>query len=106
MMTWLESWVMRSWWLILFALLCFGLYEQGVRSKERDSAILQKQLAALDEEYAVLMETQEQLRLQVNSHSDPDWIELVLMRGLGLVPENQTKVFFSNNTSKGQGWSN
>lgn len=95
MMTWLEYQVMRSWWLILFALLCFGLYEQGVRSKEHDYNILKKQLTELADEHASLLHEQEQLQLQVGSQSDPDWIELILMRGLGLVPENQTKVFFA-----------
>lgn len=94
-MTWIENWVMRTWWLILFALLCFGLYEQGVRTKHQDYTKLHNQLIELEREHTMLLDKQEHLKLQVNSQSDPDWIELVLMRGLGLVPENQTKVFFS-----------
>jgi hypothetical protein len=39
----------------------------------------------------------EYLLLEINSQSDPEWIELALMHGLGLVPEGQIKAYFSNN---------
>lgn len=32
--------------------------------------------------------------LEINSQSDPAWVELMLMKNLGLVPEGQIKVFF------------
>lgn len=107
MMKMIEYWVMRSWWVILFTLLCFGLYEQGVRSKEHDYAMLHRQLVELELEQERLVRVQEDLKLQINSQSDPDWIELVLMRGLGLVPEGQTKVFFDDRSGAGRSkWKN
>lgn len=35
------------------------------------------------------------LLAQVESQNDIDWIELTLMRELGMVPEGQRKVFFT-----------
>ena len=42
-----------------------------------------------------LLEEKEDLKLQINSQKDPAWIELTLMKGLGLVPEGQLKVYFT-----------
>lgn len=36
------------------------------------------------------------LMQQINSQSDPLWIERVLMKGLGLVPEGQKKILFKD----------
>ena len=36
------------------------------------------------------------LDLKINSQSDPAWIELVLMKELGVVPEGKIKVHFKN----------
>ena len=38
----------------------------------------------------------EDLTLKISSQSDPSWIEQVLMKELGVVPENQIKVHFKN----------
>jgi hypothetical protein len=37
----------------------------------------------------------DRLLAQVESQNDIDWIELTLMRELGMVPEGQKKVFFT-----------
>lgn len=92
-----EKWIFKTWWVVLFALICFAFYERGIGNKSRDYAQLQRQLQELQDEYASQVKTQEDLHLQINSQSDPEWQELVLMKGLGLVPEKQTKVFFTNN---------
>ena len=39
-------------------------------------------------------EQQDDLLLQKNSLKDYDWIELTLIRELGVVPENSTKIYF------------
>ena len=41
------------------------------------------------------LEKQKGLLRQINSQNDPAWIELMLMKEMGLVPEGQTKVFFT-----------
>lgn len=91
----IETWIFKSWWVVLFGLICFAAYERGAGQKSKDYSQLQNQLLELQDEYARQVKVQEDLHLQINSQSDPDWLELVLMRGLGLVPEKQTKVFFT-----------
>lgn len=86
----------RSWWVILFMLGCYFSYEQGLQKKDRDFAKLQLQYADLQKKKKLLLTIQEDLNRQINSQSDPAWVELTLMKGLGLVPEGQVKVLFTN----------
>ncbi len=46
------------------------------------------------------LELQQCLEQQINSQSDLAWLELTLMKGLGLVPENDQKVFFYQDQSE------
>lgn len=86
--------LIQSWWVIAFALLCGVLYEQGLRQREGQYSQLKNQYAVLQTEKRLLLERQEQLLLEVNSQSDLAWLELTLKKGLGLVPENEKKVYF------------
>lgn len=86
----------RTWWIILFALACYFAYEQGMRSREMEYASLKKRYLESGQERQRLLRIQEDLLLQINSQSDPAWVELVLIKGLGLVPEGQTKVYFES----------
>lgn len=36
----------------------------------------------------------EKLLKQINSQSDPAWVELTLIKVLGLIPENHRKIYF------------
>lgn len=96
--SWLEvtiqEGIIRSWWVFLFALGCYGVYEVG---KARQDATLHSLRTRRDHQQRLLLsesEHQADLRLQLNSQHDPAWIELTLMRCLGVVPEDQTKVYF------------
>lgn len=89
-----HEWVLGSWWIWLFVLFCFFCYEQAVKNLKEDFGKLEGQLESLQRELHDQLALQEDLRIQINSQSDPSWIELVLMKGLGLVPEGQIKVFF------------
>lgn len=71
------------------------LYEQGVRTRDHEFSKLKQHLNDLELEKKIALEKQEDLLLQINSQSDPGWVELLLMKGLGVVPEGQTKVYFS-----------
>lgn len=57
---------------------------------------LQEHLEALHYQKGQLLEEHEDLVLQIHSQSDPAWIQLTLMKGLGLVPDGQMKVFFQS----------
>ena len=97
--TWLqkiEKTLINSWWVILFVLGCYLSYENGLQKKDQDLAKLQFQHTELQKRKKQLLLQQEDLKRQINSQSDPEWVELVLMKGLGLTPEGQTKVLFTN----------
>lgn len=70
------------------------LYEQGLRTRNVDFNKLHVQLENLRLEKKELLAKQEELLLQINSQSDQTWVELTLMKGLGLVPEGATKFYF------------
>lgn len=78
-----------------FFLICGIALEGSIGSQKHEYAKLNEQWNLLQKEKDRLLLEQNDLRLQVNSQSDPAWVELTLMRKLGLVPEGQTKVFFN-----------
>lgn len=47
------------------------------------------------ERYLALLE-KEHLQLKIASFDDPAWIEMILMRDLGVVPEGYLKVHFKS----------
>jgi len=59
---------------------------------------LENYLANLKTEKNQLLQNREDLLLQVGSQSDPSWIQLTLMKGLGVVPEGQVKVYFTKDS--------
>lgn len=91
----MEEMFIRSWWVILFMLGCYLSYEHGLQKKDLDFAKLQTQHVDLQKKKKMLLSQKEDFIRQLNSQSDPAWVELVLMKGLGLVPEGQTKVLFT-----------
>lgn len=92
----IERQCIQFWWVILFILFCYYSYEQGIQRRNIDFAKLGDQYQQLEKEKSFAIKEQQNLTLQLNSQADPDWIELSLMKNLGLVPEGQTKVMFSN----------
>jgi len=89
-----EEIILKSWWTILFFLLCYFAYDQAVHHKTQEENKLRKKLHLLGLEKEHALDKQEDLKLQIASHEDEGFIELTLMRRLGLVPEGQTKVHF------------
>lgn len=86
--------IIRSWWVIAFMLGCLILFEQGLKKRDQHFQQLKDQLVSLQTEKAAALRRQKNLERQVNSQSDLAWIEMTLMKGLGLCPEGQKKVFF------------
>lgn len=70
------------------------MYEQGLKERDLIYQQLTQKLTDLKQEKQTALHLQQNLQLQVNSQSDLAWIELTLMKGLGLVPEGQQKVYF------------
>lgn len=91
-----EKFIFKCWWVILFCLTCAMLYEQGRMKIDLDYKKMNAQLNSLQTIKKEKLELQEELLLKINSQSDPDFVELLLMKELGVVPEGQIKFFFSN----------
>ena len=62
----------------------------------RDSALqsVSFRLQELEKEKQIAIEKREELMACLQSESDPAWIELVLMKELGVVPDGWIKVHF------------
>ncbi len=89
-----ENVFQHSWWVFLFIALCFGIYSHAMQKKRDVIHSLEGYLAELNSEKESLLRERDDLLLNINSQSDPAWIELTLKKGLGLVPEGQVKVYF------------
>jgi hypothetical protein len=86
--------VRQLWWVVLFISICSLVYSHAANKKDEIIASLDEHLGQLTIEKAGLLQENQDLLLQINSQSDPAWIQLTLMKGLGLVPEGQKKVYF------------
>ena len=87
---------MRSWWVAAFLVGGFVLYSHATQKKMKMAGDLEAKLQELENEKSAALLEKDDLRLQINSQSDPAWIEMTLMKGLGVVPEGSQKVYFSN----------
>jgi len=86
--------VENYWWVFVFIAICFGIYTHASHKKEKTILALESHLQQLSVEKQQLLQENEELQLNIHSQSDPAWVELTLMKGLGLVPEGQVKVYF------------
>jgi hypothetical protein len=87
-------------WLVLFTLLVMGVFEQASCRVVRATRKLEAKASATREAIANAEERHETLELERASQSDPAYIELCLIRGLGLVPEGYTKIYFDDSEEK------
>lgn len=93
--------IYQNWWVALFIAACCLIYFNSGDKKNEVLATLDSHLQHLKIEKALLLQEKEDLLLQVNSQSDPAWIQLTLKKGLGLVPEGQKKVYFYSDSTDG-----
>lgn len=84
----------RSWWVLTLCLACFLGYNHFVKKRNHDIFLLQERLTHLKEARDRALQEKEELSLQICSQSDPAWIELILMKQLGVVPEGYLKIHF------------
>lgn len=88
---------LKGWWWVFAIVICSYLfYIPLVHNKNVSRKELESRVAALEYEKVLAVEEQEMLLLRISSQSDPCWIEMMLMRALGVVPEGQVKVHFQN----------
>lgn len=68
--------------------------ERSLHSVRLEKRALKTKLTELERAKDVEQEQQNALALQLKSQSDPAWVEMVLIRELGLLPEGQRLVLF------------
>jgi hypothetical protein len=79
---------------IAFIMLVAVVTERSLHSVRLEKRTLQTKLTELERAKNAENELQQALALQVKSQSDPAWVEMVLIRELGLLPEGQRLVLF------------
>lgn len=90
----LEALCLRSWWVFLFGFFCLALHErQGIAQREK-MAELEQRWNALELEKFEAVRLNKELKHQLASQEDPEYMEMVLMRVLGVTPEGMQKVCF------------
>ena len=85
----------RSWWVILILLLCLAFFEHEQNKRDEILNTLTARTKDLQHEKIHSLERHERLSMQINSQNDPSWVEMVLIKELGLTPEGQIKVHFT-----------
>ena len=73
---------------------CLALYSQGMQKKSLACIDLKNRIENLQFERDLNLAEQKDLQLQISSQNDPAWVELTLMKQLGVVPDGQRKVYF------------
>lgn len=83
-----------SWWILLFCGGCLGIYAHCMEKKQSEYLDIKEKIKQLELQRDTLAKVQDNLKLQIHSQNDPEWIELTLKKQLGLVPDGQMKVYF------------
>jgi len=84
----------RSWWVVIFCLITGLVYFHFVKEKKNAIALLDMRLEKMELDKLLALQKREDLELRIASQNDPAWIEMVLIRDLGVVPEGFLKVHF------------
>lgn len=85
-----KSW----WWVAAFCSVVGALYFQSIEAKKASLTEAGFLLCEMEKEKFLSLAEKEELNLRIASQSDPAWIEMILMRDLGVVPEGWLKVHF------------
>jgi hypothetical protein len=89
-----KEFFLRSWWVILFIIICLFT---NARVHERTAAVkakLEQRWQLLSKEKEEETMKREELLLHIDSQKDAQWVELTLMKSFGLVPEGSVKIVF------------
>lgn len=89
-----EAFLIKSGWFFLIAFLSLFLFHKAHRYQIVELKGLQKEIHLLSKTKEVALKEQQELKRQIQSQTDPNWVELVLKKELGLVGEKEQKVHF------------
>lgn len=89
-----SSWWMQWWWVLAFCLLASIVYVPAMRNRKTSLNELVFRYAEMEKEKRFVFQEKEELMQRIASHNDPAWVELVLLREMGVVPDGFLKVHF------------
>lgn len=92
--------IVRYWWVLIVLLICFAYYYRMIRPKEAEIRSLKYRVQEIKKEKELAEGKKEELQARIQSQNDPAWIEMVLMKELGVVPEGYLKVHFQKKTKE------
>lgn len=90
----MKGFVRKSWWLGIVLLLCGGYYYHSLCPKEVEIHALKYKMQEMEKEKDLSLHERDELKARIRSHDDPAWVEEILMKELGVVPEGYVKVHF------------
>lgn len=82
--------------MVLFFVGAAALYWGEMKNKNRSVDLILSKMKELQNKKQAAEEQREELLARLNSQNDPAWVEMLLMRKLGVVPEGQVKVYFKS----------
>lgn len=86
------------WWVGLVLIMTFAFHLHASIQKEQVVSSLKQSLSQLTLKKSELLKEKGDLELRIESQQDPEWIQMMLMKGLGVVPEGFRKVQFDDET--------
>ncbi len=84
-----------SWWFFVFLIILYGGLSKVGQYQKQQYLGLQSKLGHLIKTREEALILHNELSAQIQSHIDPVWIEMILKKELGLVPEGYIKVHFT-----------
>lgn len=87
--------MVRFWWVVVFTIFCGAIYFQAIKRRESTLLELSFRLQEKEKEKLIALQEKDDLMLRLQSQNDPAWIEMILMKELGVAPEGWIKVHFS-----------
>jgi hypothetical protein len=90
-MTFCKRWL----WVFAFCLVSCFIYSKAVKKKKSAYEEYTFLLQEMEKTKTFVAVEKEYLELKIASQDDPAWIEMILMRDLGVVPEGYLKVHFT-----------
>ncbi|MBP9840882.1 MAG: hypothetical protein KBC64_00475 [Simkaniaceae bacterium] len=80
---------------IVFTFISLGCYGFAAQHKEARYHELNEMMTHLSVQMEQAKKEQGMLKLRLNSLNDPEWVQMLLMRDLGVLPDGQVKIVFS-----------
>jgi hypothetical protein len=84
----------RGWWVVAFCAVTGAFHFHFMKEKKSAVQLLTLRLSEMEHAKWQALQKREDLQLRIASQNDPAWIEMILMRDLGVVPEGFLKVHF------------